>query len=598
MKNIILLAAVVVMIPSGSPAAPQTLPNNPVLTERGETPEQHDARMEWFRDAHFGMFIHWGLYAQAGGFWNGKETKVNNCAEWLMCAGRVPIADYAAMAKDFNPVRYDADKWVRAAKEAGIKYIVITAKHHEGFGMFQTKATDYNIVDATPFKRDPLKDLAAACRKQGMKLGFYYSQNLDWHHPGGGSGEWDPAHKGDADKYVDGIVIPQLREILTNYGEISVLWFDIPGGVINQARADRIEKVVLGCNPNIIINNRLGGGYHGDIETPEQHIPPTGFPGRDWESCMTMNKTWGFAKNDHDWKSTVTLLHNLCDIASKGGNYLLNVGPTELGEIPAPSLERLAEIGAWMRTNGEAIHGVRASVFPQLPDWGRVTTRLNADNSSTLYAIVFQPPTDGVLHLPGLSNLPRGAKILGSDITVPTGSDGESITVTLPEAQRAAHDFVVAITLPGAPKVDEAAHANAAGVILLSPRQAKVTDGLQVESAGSAGLEGGPEEHLGYWKKNSAIAAWELKSKSAGTFTLKARISAPANSAGSVIEFVCGDQVLPLEIKPTGNWNHFADATAGIIQLPAGASTITTRVKTLKGEAPCNLGKVMLTPVK
>jgi alpha-L-fucosidase len=462
--------------------------------------------------------------------------------------------------------------------------------------MFDSKASDYNIVAATPFKRDPLKDLAAACRKHGLKLGFYYSQNLDWHHPGGGSGQWDPAHKGDADQYVDGIVIPQLREILTNYGEISVLWFDIPGGVINQARADRIQKVVLGCNPNIIMNNRLGGGYHGDIETPEQHIPPMGFAGRDWESCMTMNKTWGFAKNDHDWKSTGTLLHNLCDIASKGGNYLLNVGPTELGEIPAPSLERLAGIGAWMGTNGAAIHGVRASVFPQLPEWGRVTTRLNADGNSTLYAIVFDPPKSGVLSFPGLTSQVLGAKILGTDLSLPTASDDESVTVTLPQAQRAARDFVVALALQGAPQVDDAAHANAAGLITLSPRQAKVTAGLRPVISGSAGLEGGPEAHLGNWTKNSATASWTLKPKAAGTFTLKARLGAPGESTGSVLEFLCADQVLPLTIQGTGDWKKFAEATVGTLQLPTGASTLTVRVKTLQGVAPCNLGTLTLTP--
>jgi alpha-L-fucosidase len=598
MKTTTHLAVVLAIAPYIALAAPQTPPNLPVLAERGETPEQHDRRMEWFRDAHFGMFIHWGLYAQAGGFWKGKETKVNNCAEWLMCAGKVPIAEYAALAQDFNPVRFDADQWVRAAKDAGMKYIVITSKHHEGFAMFQSKASDFNIVDATPFKRDPLKDIAAACRKHGVKLGFYYSQNLDWHHPGGGSGEWDPAHKGDADKYVDDIVIPQLREILTHYGDISVLWFDISNGIITKARAERIMKAVLACNPNLILNNRLGGGYHGDIETPEQHIPPMGFPGRDWESCMTMNKTWGFAKNDHDWKSTTTLLHNLCDIASKGGNYLLNVGPTELGEIPAPSLERLAEIGAWMRTNGPAIHGVRASVFPQLPEWGRVTTRLNADGTSTLYAIVFDTPKSGVLNFPGLNNRPAGANILGSDASCQAVSDGESVTVTLPQAQRVAHDFVVAIRLQGVPKVDDSAHANAAGIITLSPRQAKTTDGLRPETIGADGLGSVPEECLGYWTRNTATAAWSIKSTTAGQFTVKARVGAPAESAGSVIEFVCGDQVLALEIKATGDWKKFADATAGTLQLPAGASTLTVRVKTVKGVAPCNLAKVTLTPVK
>lgn len=580
-------------------AVAQTPAASPVLAERGETAEQHDARMAWFRDAHFGMFIHWGLYAQAGGIWNGKPTKTNGCAEWLMLAGKVPRADYSAMAKDFNPVNYDADAWVRAAKDAGMKYIVLTAKHHEGFAMFSTKASPYNIIDATPFKRDVVKELAAACHKHGMKLGLYYSQNLDWYHPGGGGGDWDPTHKGDGDKYVDEIVIPQLREILGNYGEISMLWFDIPGGVINKQRADRVQQAVLACNPKIIINNRLGGGYHGDIETPEQHIPPMGFPGKDWEACMTMNKTWGFAKDDHAWKSPQTLIRNLCDIASKGGNYLLNVGPTERGEIPAPSLERLSEIGAWMKVNGEAIHGVRASVFPNLPAWGRVTTRANADGTSTLYAIVFDAPKDGVITLPGLTNAVKSAKILGSNVVPQATSSDDGVTLTLPEAQRAAKDFVVALSLQGAAKVDDAAHADASGVFVLPPNRAATTHGLRLNEQGSAGLHGGPDACLGSWTNDKATAAWQIKLRNAGAYTVKARISALPECDGSVIEFVSGGKSVPLTVTPTGDWKKFADATAdGALQLPAGVSTLEVRVKTRKGIAPCNLGTVTLVPAK
>lgn len=562
-----------------------------------ETEAQRDARMAWFRDAHFGMFIHWGLYAKAAGEWNGKITKVNNCAEWLMLAGKVPRADYSAMAKDFNPTQYDADAWVRAAKEAGMRYIVITSKHHEGFAMFKTAASPYNIVDATPFKRDPLKDLSAACKKYGIKLGFYYSQNLDWYHPGGGGGDWDPTHKGDPEEYVNKIVIPQLREILTNYGEISVLWFDIPNGVINKSRADRIYQTVMDCNPRIIINNRLGGGYQGDIETPEQHIPPMGFPGKDWEACMTMNRTWGFAKDDHNWKSPETLIRNLADITSKGGNYLLNVGPDDLGRIPEPSLERLAAMGEWMKVNHEAIYGVRAGCFPTLPAWGRVTTRVNADGTSDLYAIVFDAPKNGALHFPGLTNKVLETRILGSSEKGTTASTDDSVTVTLPASSLTQKNFVVALKLKGAPAVSTAAHAEADGKILLAPLRAVATNGLRVNEAGSSGLGEISELHLGFWTNPSATASWNVKTKSAGKYQVSARIAAPQASAGSVIELVNGSQVLPFAIKPTGDWKKFDTLAAeGELQLPAGESTITVRVKNREGEAPCNLGVITLTP--
>lgn len=579
-------------------AAPETPADNPVLKERGETAEQHDARLQWFRDARFGMFIHWGLYAQAGGEWDGKPARATNgCQEWIMCTLQIPRADYSAMAAQFNPVNYDADAWVRLAKDAGMKYIVITAKHHEGFAMFQTKASPYNIVDATPYKRDPLKDLAAACRKHGMKLGFYYSQNLDWYHPGGGSGDWDPTHKGDPEKYVNEIVIPQIREILSNYGDIAILWFDIPGGVVNKERADRIHKAVLACNPDILINNRLGGGYRGDTETPEQHIPATGFPGRDWESCMTMNGTWGFGKNDHNWKSTTTLLHNLCDIASKGGNYLLNVGPTEKGEIPAPSRERLAEIGAWLKVNGGAIYGTRAAVFPQAPSWGRFTTKYLPDGNTILNAIVFECPSDGILRLPGLTNKVLGASILGGSDKATAASTGEGAVITLPADRRAAKDFVVAVKIKGKPMLDTAVRADDKGTFTLLPRQATTTGSIKVQTPASAGLQTHGAENLGYWTDKNSTASWSIKTTGKRAYELVATVGAAA-PAGSVVEFVCGDKVLPLEIPSTGDWDTFKDASAGTIDLPDGVSMLTMRVKTMQGIAPCNLAKIRLVPAK
>lgn len=579
----------------------QTSPGNPVLAERGESATEHDARMAWFRDAHFGLFVHWGLYAQAGGVWKGEIKKVNNCAEWLMHAARVPRAEYAAMAKDFNPTDFDADAWVRAAKAAGMKYIVLTAKHHEGFAMFKSEASGYNIVDATPFKRDVVKELAEACRKHGLKLGLYYSQNVDWYHPGGNDNNWDPTHKGDHDAYIDGIVIPQLREILTHYGDIAILWFDLPGGIINKARAERIRKAVLAANPNIIMNNRLGGGVHGDIETPEQHIPASGFPGKDWEACMTMNNTWGFAKDDDHWKSSRTLIENLADITSKGGNYLLNVGPDERGRIPAASLERLAAIGDWMKVNGEAIRGARTAGFDTVPEWGRVTAVTAPDEAtSTLYAIVFDAPKDGRITLPGLTNAVTGIRLLGDASAAPAFREaGGTVEIALPPSVLGRKDFVVALALKGKPGISDAAQTQADGRILLTPTRAKITRGLVTETTSSAGLDRGPETHLGNWGDTAAVATWTVALKAAGDYTLAARIAAKDTSDGSVIEFVAGADTVLLAVKPTGSWHKFVDAAGcGILHLPAGESTVTVRVKTRRGEAPCNLGLVTLTPVK
>ena len=328
-----------------------------------ETKEQRDARMAWWREAKFGMFIHWGVYSVPAGTYDGKQ--IAGIGEWIMNHGKIPVARYAEYTKEFNPTKFNAEDWVKIAKGAGMKYMVITSKHHDGFAMFHSKVCSYNIYDATPFKRDPLAELAAACRKEGIKLGFYYSQAQDWHQPGGAAsgGHWDKAQEGSMDKYIDTIAVPQVREILSNYGEFpAVLWWDTPHDMTPE-RSEKLYKVVKDLKPNIIMNNRLGGHFDGDTETPEQYIPAGGFKDRDFETCMTMNDTWGFKSYDDHWKSTETLINNLCDIASKGGNYLLNVGPTSEGMIPQPSVERLAQVGEWMKVNGEAIYGSHASAF-------------------------------------------------------------------------------------------------------------------------------------------------------------------------------------------------------------------------------------------
>jgi alpha-L-fucosidase len=336
-----------------------------------ETPAQRDARMQWWREARFGMFIHWGLYSIPAGTWNGKQ--IPSVGEWIMNTASIPVADYKALAPQFNPTAFSAHDIVALAKSAGMKYIVITAKHHDGFAMFDSKADPFNIVAATPFKRDPLHELAEECRKQGLKLGFYYSQDQDWTAPGGAAYKtgdhqpptfhWDKAQDGDFATYLHTKAIPQLKELLTNYGDFPVvIWFDTPTTDMTPALAGEIVAL-LNQHPNLIWNNRLGGEYPGDTETPEQYIPPQGFPGRDWESCMTMNDTWGYKSYDTNFKSTETLLRNLIDIASKGGNYLLNIGPDSHGNVPTAEADRLRQMGQWLAVNGEAIYNTQPTLF-------------------------------------------------------------------------------------------------------------------------------------------------------------------------------------------------------------------------------------------
>lgn len=391
-RKMLIVAALLLALTVPAKSAEQTQP-------REETKAERDARMDWWRQARFGLFIHWGVYSVPAGVWKGKPLP--GAGEWIMRCGRIPVQNYAQLPAQFNPVKFNADEWVRLAKQAGMKYIVITAKHHDGFAMFPSKASPFNIHDATPFKRDPLKELAAACRKQGIKLGFYYSQAQDWHHPGGSAmmgGHWDKAQDGSMDEYLKKVSIPQVKEILSNYGPIAVLWWDTPEGMTKE-RADLLHSL-LKLQPGIITNDRLGF-YPGDTGTPEQTIPETGLPGRDWETCMTMNETWGYKSTDHNWKPTPALIRNLVDIASKGGNYLLNVGPTSEGVIPEPSVQRLTEIGKWMKVNGASIYGTAPSPFSGL-SWGRCTQK-----PGKLYLHVFDWPKDGKLVVPLKNSIKR-----------------------------------------------------------------------------------------------------------------------------------------------------------------------------------------------
>jgi alpha-L-fucosidase len=372
-----------------------------------ESPEAIAKRLQWWSEARFGMFIHWGLYAQDGCFWKGKDGQ----SEHMMLKLQIPIAEYAKIADDFNPVKFDADEWVRIAKDAGMKYLILTAKHHDGFTMFESPSDDYNIVKRTPFKRDPVRELAAACHKQGIKFGVYYSYGRDWHDPDvptdvkadgfRRSNTWDfpDESKKDFAKYFERKVKPQVRELLTQYGQIDVLWFDTPEKN-TAAQSRELLDLIRKLQPDCIVNSRLG--YHlGDYTVEEQTIPADGNP-LPWESCMTINHHWGYKKNDFDWKPASELVRNLIDIASKGGNFLLNVGPTGEGVIPAPSVERLSEVGEWMKVNGEAIYGTSASPFKKF-DWGRCTEKVTADGT-TLYLHVFDWPKEGKLFVPGLTN--------------------------------------------------------------------------------------------------------------------------------------------------------------------------------------------------
>ncbi len=450
-----------------------------------ETPAERDARMQWWRDAKFGMFIHWGIYAVPAGIWDDKIVDAKHGAEWIQCDALLTRAQYEPVAKAFDPVEFDATEWVRIAKDAGMKYLVITSKHHDGFSIYNTRASDYDIVDATPFTRDPLKELSAACRKAGIRFGVYYSQ-LDWHHA---AQENDPQREGRhayrfnrirpglKAQYVADMKV-QLEELIVDYG-VEVIFFDgewVPWWTQEDGR--ELLRFVRSLNPNIIVNNRIGKRKKedGDYGTPEQRIPQAGLD-YDWETCMTMNGTWGYKRYDHNWKTAADLIQKLVDIVSKGGNFLLNVGPTAEGIIPPPSVERLREVGQWMQINGEALYGARlwnphaqydpaaeAVAFGPGPEErpvaeteSRTHTRKGGvrytRKHDTLYALFFNWPDSRELVFEELasgrtSNAIGHIALLGASEAVTWNRNQTGLTVYLPAKPPCRHAFVLKISVP------------------------------------------------------------------------------------------------------------------------------------------------------
>ena len=421
----LLLAAVLALAPVAAPAqAPDP-----------ESDQAKQARLAWFREAKYGLFIHWGLYAIPAGQWQG--ARVPGIGEWIMFRARIPVPEYEKLAQGFNPVKFDADAWVALAKDAGMKYIVITSKHHDGFALFDSKVSRWDVVDATPFKRDILKELAAACAKQGMPLGFYYSQAQDWHEANGAGNTWDfgADEKKDFDQYLRGKAEPQVRELLTGYGPVALVWFDTPR-MMSAERAQRFTDIVRQLQPKTLIDGRLGAA--GDYVSTGDNVIPGQVQAAAWEVPATLNHTWGYRSDDHDWKSAGDVTFKLVDIVSKGGNYLLNVGPMADGVIPQPSQDVLRTVGRWLKLNGEAVYGAGPTpwgdelgessakgakdlrgnpLFLGRNEW-RVTTK-----PGKLYFTLFQEPRVP-FELPSMTNAVKRAYLLADGAPVQTTTEG------------------------------------------------------------------------------------------------------------------------------------------------------------------------------
>ena len=492
-----------------------------------ETKAEKDARMAWWREARFGMFIHWGVYAVPAGVYQGKQ--IPGIGEWIMST-RIPVDEYKAYAEEFNPVHYDPEAWAALAKKAGMRYLVVTSKHHDGFALYPSEVTDWDIADASPYGKDLIGPLAEAARAEGLKFGLYFSQAQDWTHPGGikRRGVWDKAQRGDTEKYFREIAVPQAREILTRY-QPDVLWWDTPE-TITQAQADQFAAL-LPLVPGIITNNRLGGHYAGDTETPEQFVPPTGFDDRDFEVCMTMNGTWGYKSWDHNWKSTTEIIQKLSDIASKGGNFLLNIGPRADGTIPEASVTRLSEVGAWMDVYGDAIYATTASPFGRFP-WGRATAKMRKDGA-TIYLHVFDWPKDGKLHVSGFGSKPDSITLMDGEKALDheafAANAGKGIVIDVPAAPANPHATVIRVEVNGAVDFEKVRPAQQAdGRLTLAPSEAyfhsNSKNALRVEMNAR-------QENVGNWFMDKSWLYWEFRINQPGTFRLRSEVAALSDIA-------------------------------------------------------------------
>ncbi|MFB3825419.1 MAG: alpha-L-fucosidase [Bryobacteraceae bacterium] len=531
-------------------------------------------RGAWLKDSRFAMFIHWGLYSELGGQWKGRTHY--GISEWIMFRARIPVAEYESVAARFNPVEFNAREWVRLAKAAGMRHIMITSKHHDGFAMFGSRVSRYNIVDATPFRRDAMKELAEACKAEGLRLGFYYSQTQDWHESGAVGNDWDFRQPGDFPAYLRGKAIPQVRELLSGYGPIAAIWFDTPGPITREQSRELVD-LVHREQPQAIVNSRIGndlGDYVtlGDMEIPR--LPRAGL----WETVDTHNDSWGYAVNDINFKTPREIVERLVRVVSKGGVYMLNVGPDGKGRIPEASVRALGEVGQWVHKHEAAIHGSGPTPLAPLP-WGECTTR-----GGTLYLHVFDWPADGRLVVPGLESKVARASVGGAAAHVEPMAGG--VIVRLP-ARPPELAPVVELEIAGGVKARRDLFVLRGHTNRLDPSLAKLA-GCKAEKIRWMEKFGDwkHEECALGWQGAQSAATWQFRTLEPGAFRLEVAYSCPLEDDYSEWQITVDGKRITVPFIDTGEREkraafpgslpRFRTYRVGVINLPAaGAHTLS-----------------------
>ncbi len=562
----------------------------PLFGQPSQPPLSETERLAWFKESKFGIFFHWGAYSVIGRH------------EWARHRFQIPQAEYDKYAKQFNPVNFNAEEWVNLARNAGAKYMVVTSKHHDGFSIFRSKASDYDM-EITSYQGDPLKELARAAQRKNMRLGFYHSI-MDWRHPDyRPKREWEtktPNAGGNKGRYVD-FMKAQIRELLTGYGDVSMMWFDgeWEHTLRDLKRDDEVYDFIRNLQPNCLINDRLyerQPGNKADFGTPEQFVPATGVldpSGKStlWESCVTINQDgWGYNKYETEFKTSRDLIRMLIEVVSKGGNLLLNVGPMPDGRIQSEFVERLDAMGRWMKVNSEAIYGTTASPFARLPFFGRATVKNN-----NLYLHVFEWPKDGRLRIPGIKNPVFSARILGApNAVVGIKKENDDVLLTLPTEAPNDVASVIALKLDTTPvTLPYTIAPNRQGVIVLGAESCEIETRFEQRAK--------KENALGHvfvtkWTRPDDVPTWLVKVPSAARYRVEltyGKGGQPDPAAQYTI--AVGTQKLTGKIVPTGGDWVFKPHAAGVLVLSAGEQTlkITTNVK---GTEAMQLERITLRP--
>jgi alpha-L-fucosidase len=561
-----------------------------------------DERLAWWREARFGMFVHWGVYSGLGGTWQGRPVK--GYAEHIQRMLKIPIPVYREqVAGKFNPTEFNADEWIRAAKEAGMGYFIITAKHHDGFAMYDSQASDYSIVKATPFKRDPMKELHAACQKYGLKFGFYYSHAFDWgdanapgndwdyDNPGGdrnlhgGRNWWDTAPEllPKVRQYVNEKAIPQLLELIRNY-DPDILWFDTPHK-LPDAENLRILKAVRAAKPNIVVNGRLvrnGGDYASTTDRPAEFAPHEG----DWEGIPTTNESYGYNQNDHSHKPASHFIQLVTKAAARGGNLLMNIGPMGNGKMAPEDLAILHGIGEWWKANSESIRGTTRTPLP-VQAWGESTRK-----GSTLYLHVFNWPKDGTLVVGGLRSDVKSAHTLASSRALPLAirhSSPLDIAIQgLPAQASDKVDSVVVLECEGEPQTDKVRLLASDPTI---PNTLRVFDG----DLRGQGIRFGPgkarDTDVENWSKLTESIAWPVRLNQEATFEVSADYDAPAASADGTYAVRIATNTLSATVEA----GERRGVKLGSVNLKSGTFEIQVLPKKINGSELMRLRSVNLT---